>query len=236
MLCHPVLCRAVLQVRRSTYHEVLKLAEAQPLLQIKGERCPGKDAVCCVLACTVHTHVPACSTCGLRLCSAHKVALLLAFQLRHRLSDKRSRVQIGCRTLTWAMGNQREASAHRMHLTCMRITRHSSCWTRHCRVITTHTDLTQSLTCSLVAFVACACRCAAVRDQWCQGSVPAQQTPATRPQVHSSARQVRPWQHSVLCADDCLPVLSMDCAERVVHVLHALSVACCRLAQVDMQS
>jgi hypothetical protein len=36
-----VLCRAVLQVRRSTYHEVLKLAEAQPLLQIKGERCPG---------------------------------------------------------------------------------------------------------------------------------------------------------------------------------------------------
>jgi hypothetical protein len=38
-LCRIALCCAVVycQVRRSTYHEVLKLNEAQNLLQIKGE-------------------------------------------------------------------------------------------------------------------------------------------------------------------------------------------------------
>jgi hypothetical protein len=32
-----MLCCAMRQVRRSTYHEVLKLHEAQQLLQTKGE-------------------------------------------------------------------------------------------------------------------------------------------------------------------------------------------------------
>lgn len=88
VLRRAVLCCAVLQVRRSTYHEVLKLAEAQQLLQIKGERSPHNMAA----------HLQGCLHVASRMCgSLHDAGVC---NICGCLSDVWSRVWPVCRVLT----------------------------------------------------------------------------------------------------------------------------------------